>query len=121
MNRILLLVQHTACKSSDSSFLGQIFDRHVTFPEDKSLWRLLKSSRTGQTESQQICQTDCRIKKGKMYSKHPMKIIIHSSCVGKLINSHPKSKSILVHYLELLFLTVFALPNASRTGLDCVR
>jgi len=25
----------------------------------------------------------------------------------------------LVHYLELLFLTVFALPNASRTGLDC--
>jgi hypothetical protein len=24
-------------------------------------------------------------------------------------------------YLELLFLTVFAFPNASRTGLDCER
>lgn len=25
-----------------------------------------------------------------------------------------------VHYLELLFLTVFAFPNASRTGFDCI-
>jgi hypothetical protein len=33
-----------------------------------------------------------------------------------------KSISVVeVHYLELLFLTVFAFPNASRTGLDCVK
>uniref|UniRef100_A0A0A9DUV3 Uncharacterized protein n=1 Tax=Arundo donax TaxID=35708 RepID=A0A0A9DUV3_ARUDO len=53
-----LVVQRIACKSSDSFFLDQIFDRHETFPEGKSLWQLRRSSHSDQTESQQICQND---------------------------------------------------------------
>jgi hypothetical protein len=30
------------------------------------------------------------------------------------------TKIIKNEYLELLFLTVFAFPNASKTGLDCI-
>jgi hypothetical protein len=52
------VVQHKACKSSDSSFLDQIFDRHETFQGGKSLWQLQKSSHSDQTGSQQICRND---------------------------------------------------------------
>lgn len=38
-----------------------------------------------------------------------------------LVKTKKSIRIIAVRYLELLFLTVFAFPNASRTGLDCVK
>lgn len=53
-----LVVLHRACKSNDSSFLGQRLGKHVTFREDMYELQPQRFSHAYQIGSRQIYQND---------------------------------------------------------------